>query len=85
MTLIEKLNSYTPDIESITPIQYFHNGFSVTELFDFGIYSLLIIYPNDKMFSRGTFRRYGCKRYKDKRKTYIGELEMELQKLGIIY
>lgn len=85
MNLIEKLNSYLPATESEIPIQYFFNGFGVIELFSEELYSLMINYQGNIIFSRATFRSLGCKRYCNKRAIYISDLEQELIKLKIPY
>lgn len=86
MNLIEKLNSYTPLIESSIPNQYDFNGFNITELFDIDIYSLIIMYQGNIICNRATFRSTGCcDKYKNKRLKYIAELEAELIKLNISY
>ena len=85
MTLIEKLNSYCPLIESPEPVTYSVGEFLVLESLDIGIYSLLVMYQNNFLCQRGTFRRAGCVEYKKKRQKYIADLEIELIKLGINY
>lgn len=85
MNLIDKLNSTPPILESNIPIEYEHNGFKVIELLDVGLYSLMVIYNGNILCNRATFRTTGCKRYKNKRETYIAEFEQELIKLNLIY
>lgn len=85
MNLIEKLRIEIPLIESNIPIEYEYNGYKVIELLDVGLYSLMVIYNGNILCNRATFRTTGCKRYKDKRETYIAEFEQELIKLNINY
>ena len=85
MNLIEKLRIEIPLIESNIPIEYEFNGFKVIELFDVGLYSLMVIYNGNILCNRAIFRTTGCKRYKNKRETYIAEFEQELIKLNLNY
>ena len=84
MNILDKLNSYCPTTESETPIQFIIDEFEVTELFSEGIYSLIVMYKGNMIFQRATFRRVGCRKYRDKRLKYIANLEIELKKLSLI-
>jgi len=85
MTILDKLNSYCPTEESEVPIQFTQDEFEVTELFSAGIYSLIVMYRGNIIFQRATFRRVGCRKYRNKRLKYIAGLEDELKKLSLIY
>jgi hypothetical protein len=85
MNLIEKLNSYLPVEEKPEPLTYSYNGYDVVELLDFVTYSLIVMYQGNFICSRGTFRRQGCVEYKKKRAIYIGELQLELDRLKLEY
>jgi len=51
--------------------------YTVLEILDTGIYSLMVVHKDIDgiLYSRGTFRRSNCRKYINKRETYIAGLK----------
>jgi len=79
--LLDFLRNNIPTAENETPIEMEFNNFHIKELFAVGIYSLILIYEGNIIFSRATFRQSGCVAWKNKRETYLAALEVELNNL----